>query len=59
MSPRPIYGWEKDGVTYLSPHDASYQQRPANRYTTRAEAEEHIKSRNTPGRENCRIEWEN
>lgn len=59
MKPRTIYGWEKDGVAYLSAFGPSFKERPANRYATRADAEAYIKSRNSPGRENCRIEWEN
>lgn len=59
MTPRIIYAWEKDGVVFLSTFPDSFEQRPANRYTTRTEAEAYVASRNSPGRENCRIKWEN
>lgn len=50
--PRTIYGWERDGRAYLSPFAASYEKRPANQYTSRAEAEAFAKTRN------CVIVWE-
>lgn len=49
---RKIYGWEKDGVAYLSPFPSSYKGRPANRYTSREIADAYAKSRN------CAVEWE-
>lgn len=59
MKPRTIYGWEDNGVVFLSPFSASYAQRPANRYVSRSEAEAYVATRNSPGHLNCVIVWEN
>lgn len=58
-APRKIYGWEKDGVVYLSPFASSFEKRPASQYTSRPEAEAQVASRNSPGHVNCVLVWEN
>ena len=57
--PRKVYGWSADDITFLSPFPRSYEGRPANRYASRQEAIDYVATRNSPGRVNIVIEWEN
>lgn len=56
---RTAYGWEEDGVVFLSPFAADYENRPASRYASRDEAIAYVATRNSPGHVNIKIEWEN
>lgn len=59
--PRKIYGWEDNGVVFLSTTREGERRpwRAMNRYDTREEAEAEVKRRNTLGRTNCVLVWEN